>query len=49
MDVLLIETSQDILEVKAAIFGCREAIRAADRPVAINAELKGAWWQPDGA
>jgi 5-methyltetrahydrofolate--homocysteine methyltransferase len=31
VDVLLIETSQDILEVKAAIFGCREAI-ARGRP-----------------
>lgn len=25
------------------------AVRAADRPVAINTELHGAWWQPDGA
>jgi 5-methyltetrahydrofolate--homocysteine methyltransferase len=39
VDVLLIETSQDILEVKAAIFGCREAIRAADRPVALQAQI----------
>ena len=39
VDVLLIETSQDILEVKAAIFGCRQAIRAADRPVALQVQV----------
>jgi 5-methyltetrahydrofolate--homocysteine methyltransferase len=39
VDVLLIETSQDILEVKAAVFGCREAIRAADRPVALQVQI----------
>lgn len=39
VDLLLIETSQDILEVKAAIFGCREAIRAADRPVALQVQV----------
>jgi 5-methyltetrahydrofolate--homocysteine methyltransferase len=39
VDVLLIETSQDILEVKAAIFGCREAIRAAGRPVALQVQV----------
>jgi 5-methyltetrahydrofolate--homocysteine methyltransferase len=39
VDVLLIETSQDILEVKAAVFGCREAIREADRPVALQAQV----------
>jgi 5-methyltetrahydrofolate--homocysteine methyltransferase len=39
VDVLLIETSQDILEVKAAIFGCREAIREADRPVALQVQV----------
>ncbi len=39
VDVLLIETSQDILEVKAAIFGCREAIAAAGRPVALQAQV----------
>ncbi|HEX5871904.1 MAG TPA: homocysteine S-methyltransferase family protein, partial [Longimicrobium sp.] len=38
-DVLLIETSQDILEVKAAIFGCREAIAAAGRPVALQVQV----------
>src|SRR5206468_5353050 len=35
----LIETSQDILEVKAAIFGCRAAIAAAGRPVALQAQV----------
>jgi 5-methyltetrahydrofolate--homocysteine methyltransferase len=39
VDVLLIETSQDILEVKAVIFGCREAIREAGRPVALQAQI----------
>ena len=39
VDLLLIETSQDILELKAAIFGCREAIAAADRPVALQAQV----------
>ena len=39
VDVLLIETSQDILEVKAAIFGCREAIAEAGRPVALQVQV----------
>jgi 5-methyltetrahydrofolate--homocysteine methyltransferase len=39
VDVLLIETSQDILEVKAAVFGCREAIEAAGRPVALQVQV----------
>jgi 5-methyltetrahydrofolate--homocysteine methyltransferase len=39
VDLLLIETSQDILEVKAAIFGCREALRAAGRPVALQVQV----------
>ncbi len=38
-DVLLIETSQDILEVKAAILGCKQAIAAASRPVALQAQV----------
>jgi 5-methyltetrahydrofolate--homocysteine methyltransferase len=38
-DVLLIETSQDILEVKAAILGSRQAIAAAPRPVALQAQV----------
>ncbi len=38
-DVLLIETSQDILEVKAAVLGCRQAIAAASRPVALQAQV----------
>jgi 5-methyltetrahydrofolate--homocysteine methyltransferase len=38
-DVLLIETSQDILEVKAAIFGCRAAIHAMGRWVPIQAQV----------
>ena len=39
VDVLLIETSQDILEVKAAVFGCRQAMRTADRPVALQVQV----------
>jgi len=39
VDVLLIETSQDILEVKAAIFGCRQAIADAGRPVAMQVQV----------
>jgi 5-methyltetrahydrofolate--homocysteine methyltransferase len=39
VDVLLIETSQDILEVKAAVFGCRQAIAAAERPVALQVQV----------
>jgi 5-methyltetrahydrofolate--homocysteine methyltransferase len=39
VDVLLIETSQDILEVKAAVFGCREAIATAGRPVALQVQV----------
>ncbi len=38
-DVLLIETSQDILEVKAAIVGCNQAIAAAPRPVALQVQV----------
>lgn len=39
VDVLLIETSQDILEVKAAILGCKQAIAAAGRPVALQTQV----------
>jgi 5-methyltetrahydrofolate--homocysteine methyltransferase len=39
VDVLLVETSQDILEVKAAVFGCRRAIAAAGRPVALQVQV----------
>ncbi len=38
-DVLLIETSQDILEVKAAIFGIRAAIRNTGRWVPLQAQV----------
>ncbi|HEX8393866.1 MAG TPA: methionine synthase [Longimicrobium sp.] len=38
-DVLLIETSQDILEVKAAVFGCRQAIAESGRPVALQVQV----------
>ena len=38
-DVLLIETSQDILEVKAAIFGIRAAIRQTGRWLPVQAQV----------
>jgi 5-methyltetrahydrofolate--homocysteine methyltransferase len=39
VDVLLVETSQDILEVKGAIIGCRQAIAQAGRPVALQVQV----------
>jgi 5-methyltetrahydrofolate--homocysteine methyltransferase len=39
VDVILIETAQDILEVKAAIFGAREAMQRADRAVPIQTQV----------
>ena len=40
-DLIIIETAQDILEVKAAIFGAREAFKQADRtlPIQISVSL----------
>jgi 5-methyltetrahydrofolate--homocysteine methyltransferase len=38
-DLLIIETAQDILEVKAAIFGAREAFRATGREVPIQCSV----------
>src|SRR5205809_778253 len=38
-DLLIIETAQDILEVKAAIFGVREAFKAVGRAVPIQASV----------
>jgi len=38
-DLLLIETGQDILEVKAAVFGCREAFRTSGRILPIQAQV----------
>ena len=38
-DLLIIETAQDILEVKAAIFGAREAFQATGRAVPIQASV----------
>ncbi len=38
-DLLLIETAQDILEVKAAVFGCREAFARAGREVPIHTQV----------
>ena len=37
VDLLIVETAQDILEVKAAIFGMREAFKLAGRSVPIQA------------
>jgi 5-methyltetrahydrofolate--homocysteine methyltransferase len=39
VDLLLIETAQDILEVKAAIFGARRAFESTGRPVPIQASV----------
>ncbi|GLV59452.1 methionine synthase [Dictyobacter sp. S3.2.2.5] len=39
VDVFLIETSQDILEVRAAITGLRQAMKDADRQVPIQAQV----------
>src|SRR5918998_597526 len=36
VDLIIIETAQDILEVKAAIFGARDAFTAAGRKVPIQ-------------
>src|SRR5918911_407361 len=38
-DLLIIETAQDILEVKASIFGAREAFKLAGRTVPIQASV----------
>src|SRR5438067_3261088 len=38
-DVIIIETAQDILEVKAAILGAREAFKAAGRAVPIQCSV----------
>ncbi|HWH43618.1 MAG TPA: methionine synthase [Thermoleophilaceae bacterium] len=38
-DLIIIETAQDILEVKAAIFGAREAFKAAGRAVPIQTSV----------
>src|SRR6195952_4233485 len=39
VDLIIIETAQDILEVKAAIFGVREAFQATGRSVPIQASV----------
>src|SRR5215210_7019548 len=39
VDLLIVETAQDILEVKAAIFGMREAFRETGRQVPIQASV----------
>jgi 5-methyltetrahydrofolate--homocysteine methyltransferase len=39
VDVLIIETQQDILETKAAVFGARGAVAGAGRPVPIIASV----------
>src|ERR1700761_2067808 len=39
VDLLIVETAQDILEVKAAIFGIREAFKLANRSVPIQASV----------
>jgi 5-methyltetrahydrofolate--homocysteine methyltransferase len=39
VDALAVETSQDILEAKAAVVGCRRAMRAMERPVPLMAHV----------
>src|SRR4051794_4932013 len=39
VDLLIIETAQDILEVKAAVFGAREAFKATGRSVPIQTSV----------
>ena len=39
VDLIIIETAQDILEVKAAIFGAREAFKQAGRTVPIQCSV----------
>ncbi|MEY2514670.1 MAG: 5-methyltetrahydrofolate--homocysteine methyltransferase, partial [bacterium] len=39
VDVLVVETAQDILEVKAAIFGARAAMKMAGRDVPIQTQV----------
>jgi len=39
VDLILIETAQDILEVKAAVFGAREAMKQAGREVPIQTHV----------
>ncbi len=39
VDLLIIETAQDILEVKAAIFGAREAFKSTGRTVPIHTSV----------
>jgi 5-methyltetrahydrofolate--homocysteine methyltransferase len=38
-DLIIIETAQDILEVKAAVFGAREAFKLTDRTLPIQCSL----------
>src|SRR3954471_7983070 len=39
VDLIIIETAQDILEVKAAVFGAREAFKAVGRKVPIQTSV----------
>ena len=39
VDLLIVETAQDILEVKAAIFGAREAFKATGRALPLHASV----------
>jgi 5-methyltetrahydrofolate--homocysteine methyltransferase len=38
-DALLVETSQDLLQVKAAVSGCRQAISESDRDIMLIAQV----------
>jgi len=39
VDLLLVETGQDLLEVKAAVIGCRKAMAHAGRKIPIQAQI----------
>lgn len=39
VDALLVETSQDLLQVKAALNGCREAMKETDRDILLIAHI----------
>ncbi len=39
VDVLLIETCQDLLQAKIAMAACQDAMRAAERPVALQVQI----------
>ncbi len=39
VDILLLETAQDILELKSAMFGAHRAVREANRPIVLQTQV----------